>query len=409
MKHSLCLLLVVGAVGTWAADVPQIDNNPFPNGKVELTFEEDLRIGPDSDEDYLIWSGSLITCEVNTKGHIFIVDSGGNRILEFNPDGKFLRQHGREGRGPGEFQKLYSFQIMNDDSAVAFDNTQNSITVSRFDSAMNFVDRTPNMVSGKFIQSLNFSRDNRWAGALWITFEDRKVHTGILGRDMKPKLALTHDNQVIFDQSRAGDPNWWIQFLADWFKIPSRGTAVFGFDWDGTVYTAINNHYEITRYDKDMKPNLLVTRKYKRIHRSEEHLEAVVQPVYDELMSLMTGFDFLTPALVRRAIVKADLPPAKPPVYAIFPMVDGYFIVVHNYDAVSGEVTGDIFDKEGRYAGVTQLPKIPVNIFSGMFGGPTKLIFRNGYAYGMQEDEGDLYMVRYKTKLTVNGKVQASK
>ena len=409
MKIYLCLLLCVSSLGAFSADIPEIVNDPFPSGKVTLTFEEDLRIGPDSDDDHLIWSGSLITCEVNSKGHMFIVDNGGNRVLEFDPKGKFLRQIGGEGQGPGEFQKLYSFQIMADDSAIAFDNTQNTITVSHFDAAMNFKKRTPNMVSGKFMQSLRFSRDGNWAASLWITFADKKVHTGILDSKMNPKLALTHDNQVVFDPSRAGDPAFWEGFLAAWFKIPARGAGVFGFGWDGTVYTAINNHYEITRYDAEMKPNLVVNRKYKRILRTDEHLEAVVQPVYDELMSLMSGVDFLTPALVRRAIVKADLPPAKPPVYAIFPMEDGYFIVVHDYDAVTGKVTGDIFDKNGQFAGVTELPKIPINIFSGMFGGPTKLIFRNGYAYGMREEEGDLYMVRYKTKMTVNGKVHAAR
>ena len=134
------LLLILTTLSVFGADVPEIENQPFPTGKVTLTFEEDLRIGPDTDDDHLIWSGSLITCEVDSKGHIFVVDNGGNRILEFDPQGKYLRQIGQKGQGPGEFSYLYSFRIMSDDSAIAFDNNQNTITVSRFDKDMNFID-----------------------------------------------------------------------------------------------------------------------------------------------------------------------------------------------------------------------------------------------------------------------------
>jgi len=391
-----------------AADVPLVENEAVPSGRLSIRFEEDLKIGPAvGDDDHYLWAGSLITCEVDSKGHIYIVDPGNNRILEFDAEGNYQRQIGRAGQGPGEFTMLYNFQVMADDTAIAFDNNQNAISMSFFDEDKSFVRRTPNLVKNMFVQSARFARSGKYFGSFWITFEDDRTHTGIMRvADLKPVLDATQDNQVQFDNSRATERAFYVEFLSEWFKVPDRGTSIYGFGWDGSIYTAINKSYEITRYDAEMKPLMKIRRDYEPKYRAEEHLLAIVDPVYSELISLLPSnmTEIVTPDVVEQAILRAELSPAKPPVYGLFPVdKDGILIVAHDYDAVTGKVIGDIFDRNGTYAGTTELPPIQVNLFGGMFGGPTKLLMRDGHAYGMVEEDGELNMVRYRVEISGEG------
>lgn len=41
-----------------------------------------------------------------SENYILVADKQLNRVLLFNRDGKFLRQIGKSGKGPGEFPKI---------------------------------------------------------------------------------------------------------------------------------------------------------------------------------------------------------------------------------------------------------------------------------------------------------------
>jgi len=43
---------------------------------------------------------------IDEDDHVFVADSGNNRIAVFDPEGNYLRQFGRKGDGPGEFRTL---------------------------------------------------------------------------------------------------------------------------------------------------------------------------------------------------------------------------------------------------------------------------------------------------------------
>lgn len=40
---------------------------------------------------------------VDQEGNIYVADSGNQRVVKFNPEGKFVKSFGRKGQGPGEF------------------------------------------------------------------------------------------------------------------------------------------------------------------------------------------------------------------------------------------------------------------------------------------------------------------
>jgi hypothetical protein len=65
---------------------------------------------------------------VNGEGTIFVLNYGRSRLEMFSKDGKFIRQIGREGKGPGEFQLIPSMELSAKDSLLVYDDLSFRIT-----------------------------------------------------------------------------------------------------------------------------------------------------------------------------------------------------------------------------------------------------------------------------------------
>ena len=72
-------------------------------GEITLELEEDLVIGNDTDENTMFFQ--WLSVAVDMKENIYVMDRGNFRIQVFDKTGKFLHSLGREGEGPGEFQR----------------------------------------------------------------------------------------------------------------------------------------------------------------------------------------------------------------------------------------------------------------------------------------------------------------
>ena len=72
-------------------------------GEIKLKIEEDLVLGSEKDENYLFYR--VWDIAVNDRGDIYVLDSGKYRIQKYDKDGRFLQTIGRQGQGPGEFER----------------------------------------------------------------------------------------------------------------------------------------------------------------------------------------------------------------------------------------------------------------------------------------------------------------
>jgi len=72
-------------------------------GEIELEIEEDLVLGSEKDENYLFYR--VWDIAVNDRGDIYVLDSGKYRIQKYDKDGRYLQTIGRQGQGPGEFER----------------------------------------------------------------------------------------------------------------------------------------------------------------------------------------------------------------------------------------------------------------------------------------------------------------
>ena len=115
----MCLIAWFGAGFADAGIV--VKNGLKPEGQpITFEFTQDMRLGG-GEEDTELWISPNVAMSINSKGHIFICDPPEFRILEFGPDGTFIKSFGGQGQGPGEFQSLQGFSILGDDSAVSLD------------------------------------------------------------------------------------------------------------------------------------------------------------------------------------------------------------------------------------------------------------------------------------------------
>lgn len=380
-----------------------VQNGLSPKGETKtLVFEEDLRIGG-GEENYLIWNGLDVGLDVNADGHFFVVDSVANHIVEFDKNGKFVQLIGRQGEGPGEFTGLKHLSILKDQSGIVLNQVQGSSSFVYFDKEMKFqrvqnVSTSQQVGVSKLLRSAIFSSDGRYVYSAYLQGPPLSYHVALLDDKMNVLQKLKTGATVQLDNERMGESSFWVEYFASWFKVITKPGLV-AFHGDGSIYTSRDGKYEITKWSNSLKKEMLISRDYKPIYMSEEDILAFVTPVKE---SILASFPpnlarMVTDRVVKEAIVKAEIPSTKNPVFGIVPVETGELLVVHDYSPLTKKSKADIFDSHGLFVGVADLPSVLVNVGGGFFGQPVKLFFKGGYAYGMELNEFDEYIaVRYK-------------
>jgi len=404
MKQYIWMVLI-GALSWVHGGESVVENGLTPSGKATMVFTEELRINADSgDEDYYLWSGATLAVEVDKRGHMYVVDTGGLRIIEFDDQGKYIRQIGKKGEGPGEYQLLKSFKILSDGTAVGFNDLRAVGVFNYYNDQIQFVE-SKREDTGMALQSVIFSPNGKHMSSFYMTRDDKGqliTHTAVLDRTFKPLLVL-HDIPVVnFDPSQVANGEWWSEFYSHWFGLSNKGQGLFAFREDGDIYTALTNKYKITRYDQSLNKKVVFQRKYKPIPQTEKDLDAYADPIRAEILSSLPAnlHQYITPRVVSRAIELAQFPPSKQPIFGMVPMEDGGLLVIHDFNPITGKVVADIFNESGKYIGQTNLPKVSVNIFGSFFGNPVKMILKGGKAYAIESNEdGETALVRYRYQL----------
>jgi 6-bladed beta-propeller len=67
---------------------------------------------------------------VDARGRMYVYDSNDGQIRQYSPDGKFVRNIGRKGKGPGEYEWVFGMDIADDSLLTTFD--LNNARVSYF-------------------------------------------------------------------------------------------------------------------------------------------------------------------------------------------------------------------------------------------------------------------------------------
>lgn len=102
----------------------QVIENPKkpapPKGALtKMTFKEELTIGEGGAEEEMFSEISSVV--VDDEGNIYILDGKEKKVKVFNPEGTFVREFGKQGQGPGEFNFPILIQFSNKGELVVED------------------------------------------------------------------------------------------------------------------------------------------------------------------------------------------------------------------------------------------------------------------------------------------------
>ena len=144
-----------GATGPIGPDGATLGNQVIkfsPDGKVLMTLGKK---GGAAAPHYFYQPNDVVT---SANGDIFVAEGhgvGNNRILKFDKTGKFIKEWGKLGTGPGEFDQPHGLAIDSKNRLLVGDRNNNRVQIFDLD--------------GNFIQQLHqFSRPS----GIWVTKDD---------------------------------------------------------------------------------------------------------------------------------------------------------------------------------------------------------------------------------------------
>ncbi len=373
-----------------------VENGLKPKGPARtIRLQEDLRVTPSRGDEYL-WTGPNVGVDALADGRMIVVDDRENRLVLLDVNGQFIRIVGGTGEGPGEFQSLRSFQILQNQQGLAFDHQGPSSSLSTFDAGLEFGDRRHVSAKGVILRSLNFSGDSRWcwgvASSIDVTRNVEITQVLLMNDRFEVQEELLNWETMTLDPTKISDGNHWVKFLSERLGVLSLGKDAFvAFAPDGSIYSARADAYDILKQDAGMEPIMRITKKYQPITFTEEEVAALVDPVHEAILSqLPTQLqEIVTKGVVRRATEAAEFPRVKWPIAGLRAMEDSQLLVIHNADARTGVATAHLFDRSGKFVGAFDQPHKALNT----------IVFKNGFAYAIEEVDGDRHLVRYQIKI----------
>lgn len=107
------------------------------DAKTVLHATEEVRIGQLEGEDEYVF-GAINHIAIGKNGEIFVADHQIPIIRMYDSEGKFLRNVGRQGRGPGEYLKIGGMRSFPDGRLAIWD--QRNLRVSVFDQDGDFIE-----------------------------------------------------------------------------------------------------------------------------------------------------------------------------------------------------------------------------------------------------------------------------
>jgi hypothetical protein len=131
---SLVLLTPIAAGAQSIIDLPAQDR-PLTDAPAGV-----WAVGTDEGESWEMFAG-ITQLAFDSSDNLYVLDQGNSRVLVFDADGVFLREFGKQGGGPGEFQFPSSLNITRNGSIAVYDMMRRGF--SMFDAEGEYLDHVP--------------------------------------------------------------------------------------------------------------------------------------------------------------------------------------------------------------------------------------------------------------------------
>lgn len=386
MRTTLLVLLISTPAFLFAGE---LTNGLVPSGEaLTLKLFEDLRIHEDMGEEY-VWQGRRIPFDVDARGHMYVVDQKGNRIVELNPKGDYVRTIGGPGEGPGEFQALKSFKILADGTALAIETQNLNAVVSYYNADIKFEKRKTHNLDFVLHDPVFSSSGKMITGMISKVKKDHQSDKFVILNDNFKVIHTVRENKLPNVGNDFQNPKFWEEFLPSRIQADAKGhRGLMAFGKNDSLIFADATQYKITNANRKMEVDFVFSKEYEAIPRTEKETMAYSEQLKDRMISsLPSSFaPIFTDNLMKKVIENAEFLPRKHPVYGISVLEDGKILVVHDHNELTKSSRGDLFTSKGKYLGFFTHPN----------DGLRNILFKGGFAYALETIENEHNLVRYK-------------
>ena len=375
-------------IPTIRADGPAVWENP--------RLVEEMRFGTLNGPDEYVF-GSVSYVAAGLDGSIFVADGQGPRLRLYNSGGEFVRNVGRAGGGPGEYQGILGMGIMPDGQLALYDML--SQRISFFDAKGEF-DRSIRVNSGGSWINPGFRVETN--GDLLVVAIRYETRTDAQGRTLivegaEPprqlylRVSPTGDllDSLVVPTQRGPRESSFTMVADEGYLSPFTNNLVHAISPMGNLWSGYPREYSITLLDRAADPVSRLLRDYEPVRLRREE-KAIWQ---------------LRADLITRGIsAGVQIPDTKPAFRGIEVDEDGRLWVNRYVEAEerppdpsrpedfppeiiwSEPPTFDVFEPSGRFLGSVTTPW------------STRVLFRRGeHQWGVYRGEFDeQYVVRLR-------------
>lgn len=304
------------------------------SASVVITPKELWRAGGEDDEDVLFGMISQITSD--DQGTVYALDAQLNQVMVFSPAGEYLRSIGREGEGPGEFQRPSDLFLTADGNIAVMQRMPGRIVMLTPEGDPVGDMRVPQPEDG----GMQMFAGGRLAGnhvVLNVSKFTRRdaafsTITSLIGIDPSGGLMATY-----FEKR---DENDFANMAFDEKKM-GLGTLVWSVGSDGRVFTSDDfDAYRIQVWNPDGSLARVVEREYLHRKRSADEMKR-----FAPVIRIRMGDRARSPE-VKASETDRDI-------QQVFPRENGDVWVLSSkgaFDAPKSAVAVfDVFDNNGRF------------------------------------------------------------
>lgn len=315
--------------------IPYMMNPAKPiEAPASMKLEQLWQVRGDEAEDFLF--GVLIQIASDDQGNIFVLDRQLYQVMVFSPSGEYLRAIGRQGEGPGEFNRPSDLFMTADGNVAVLQGMPGKIVLMTTEGEPMGNHPVPEPEDG----GMQMFSSGQPAGDQLVLSAERfsrredgmSISSALIGIDKTGKQVATYFSQE--------DKRDFANLSFDEKKM-RRNAITWSAAGDGRVYASDNfDAYHIKVYKADGTLERVVEREYTSRKRSAEEIEDNTPRVM-----IRHGNQSQTPD------VKAS--PTDRDIQRIYPREDGTVWVLSShgaFDAPDGAIaTFDVYDNEGRF------------------------------------------------------------
>ncbi len=368
----------------WAGQ-ETIANGLTPAQNKRMTVALDLTLGADDQDDRQIFSNRTRVA-VDGEGALYILDAGNYRVAVFDKNGRFIRQFGKQGEGPGEFRRCDDIRLSPTGDVAVVDTGRKQLFM--FSPTGEFIRQTSLAPGFQLIYSMSLlDNGHTLIGAIRQNARFQQTYDlSLYDGDMKLVKTIDSVRAPERDWSRMQEPGFWADFLKDQFEGYTAGIPAAAQIDGNTVIHGRSDLYKGEIIDQTGAAMTRFTKEYKPKAFTEAAQKAVFTHMWQTMVARSPRMErALSKSVFEKAMATAEPPPRVSPIAGLCRLGDG-FAVLTGYDAASKTGQLDAFDRTGRY------------VARGDYRGPDRyLVGSASHIYTVDVDERDnIVVLRYR-------------